>query len=63
MPTSALYPGSFDPITSGHVDIVQRGLNIFDRVIVSVARNIRKQPIFTFDERLEMIRETFAHEP
>ena len=59
----ALYPGSFDPITCGHVDIVQRGLEIFDRVTIAVARNIKKSPIFSFDERVEMIQETFRDEP
>lgn len=59
----ALYPGSFDPITCGHVDIVLRGLDIFDRVTVAVARNIKKAPIFSFEERIEMIQETFANEP
>ena len=58
----ALYPGSFDPITCGHVDIVSRGLEIFDRVTIAVARNIKKSPIFSFEERVEMIREAFAGE-
>jgi pantetheine-phosphate adenylyltransferase len=58
----ALYPGSFDPITCGHVDIVTRGLNIFDRITIAVARNIRKKPIFTYEERVTMIQETFKHE-
>ena len=62
MPSHALYPGSFDPITCGHVDIVRRGLNIFDRVTIAVASNIRKQAIFTFEERLEMIKQTFIEE-
>ena len=60
MHSHALYPGSFDPITCGHVDIVRRGLDIFERVTIAVARNIRKQPIFTYEERLLMIEETFA---
>ena len=62
MSRHALYPGSFDPITCGHVDIVKRGLNIFDRITIAVARNIRKQPIFTYEERVSMIRETFQDE-
>ena len=62
MPSHALYPGSFDPITCGHVDIVTRGLDIFEKVTIAVARNIRKQPIFTFEERVAMIAETFKHE-
>jgi len=53
---TAVYPGSFDPITNGHVDILQRSLAIFDRVIVAIAENIRKQPLFTFEERKDHIR-------
>jgi pantetheine-phosphate adenylyltransferase len=52
----AIYPGSFDPITNGHVDILQRALRLFDRVIVAVAHNVRKQALFTVEERTEMIR-------
>lgn len=59
----AIYPGSFDPITNGHVDIVRRGLKMFDRVVVAVAVNLRKTPLFTDDQRMEMLRETFADEP
>jgi pantetheine-phosphate adenylyltransferase len=59
----ALYPGSFDPITVGHVDIVRRGLAVFDHITIAVARNIKKSPTFSFDERVSMIRETFSDEP
>ena len=52
----ALYPGSFDPITLGHIDILERATAIFDRVVVSVLRNPAKQPLFSIDERLELIR-------
>jgi pantetheine-phosphate adenylyltransferase len=56
----AIYPGSFDPITNGHVDLVKRTLRVFDRVIVAIARNPDKDDsLFTLDERLEMIREVF----
>ena len=56
----AIYPGSFDPITNGHVDMVKRTLRIFDRVIVAIARNPDKDDsLFTVEERLEMIREVF----
>jgi pantetheine-phosphate adenylyltransferase len=56
----AIYPGSFDPITNGHVDLVKRTLGVFDRVIVAIARNPEKDDsLFTLDERLEMIREVF----
>lgn len=59
----ALYPGSFDPITTGHVDIIHRGLSIFDRIEVAVAVNIRKTPTFPDEERVAMIGEIFADEP
>jgi pantetheine-phosphate adenylyltransferase len=52
----ALYPGSFDPITLGHIDILERATAIFDRVVVSVLRNPAKQPLFSVDERLDLIR-------
>src|ERR1700744_2931936 len=51
----AIYPGSFDPITNGHVDIVQRALTLFDRVIVAIANNVRKAPLFTVEERKQHI--------
>jgi len=56
----ALYPGSFDPLTLGHVDIIKRGSSLFDTIIVAVLENIEKTPMFTVEERLEMIDETFA---
>ncbi len=58
----ALYAGSFDPITNGHVDIVHRSLKLFDRVVVAVACNIRKTPLFSDEERVAMIQEVFAGE-
>jgi pantetheine-phosphate adenylyltransferase len=59
----AVFPGSFDPLTNGHVDIVQRGAQIFDRVIVAVLTNAAKTPLFAAEERLAIIRETFAEQP
>jgi pantetheine-phosphate adenylyltransferase len=59
----AIYPGSFDPITNGHVDLIQRGLAIFDRVVVAVARNPRKSTLFPIDERVSMIKETLGNNP
>ncbi|HLH19914.1 MAG TPA: pantetheine-phosphate adenylyltransferase [Bryobacteraceae bacterium] len=58
-PTSvtALYPGSFDPITNGHLDLIQRGSRMFDRLIVSILRNDAKRPLFSVEERMEMLRE------
>ena len=52
----AIYPGSFDPITNGHLDVIQRAARLFDKVIVAVIRNPGKQPRFSLDERVEMIR-------
>jgi pantetheine-phosphate adenylyltransferase len=53
----AIYPGSFDPITNGHLDLIQRGSRMFDRLIVSILRNDAKQPLFSVEERMEMLRE------
>jgi len=58
--TSALYPGSFDPITNGHVDIIERGLKVFDRIVVAVLENPKKAPLFTTKERVRMIQDIFA---
>ena len=58
--TSAIYPGSFDPITNGHVDIIERGLKVFDRVVVAVLKNPKKRPLFTTKERVKMVQEIFA---
>lgn len=58
MERKALYPGSFDPITNGHLDIIVRALEIFDRLVIGVGVNIDKKPSFSTEERLEMIRET-----
>jgi pantetheine-phosphate adenylyltransferase len=59
----ALYPGSFDPPTRGHEDLIRRSLALADRVIVAVAINSAKQPLFTVDERLAMLRATVGNEP
>lgn len=56
--TLALYPGSFDPITLGHLNLIGRGLKLFDQLVVAVAHNPRKQSLFSVAERMEMIRET-----
>ena len=53
----AVYPGTFDPITNGHLDILERALAVFDKVIVTIAPNIRKSPLFTTDERMQFIRD------
>jgi pantetheine-phosphate adenylyltransferase len=54
---TAIYPGSFDPITNGHLDLIQRGSRTFDRLIVSILNNDAKQPLFSVEERMEMLRE------
>lgn len=59
-PSIAVYPGTFDPITMGHVDIINRALNLFDKVIVAVAVNSAKDPVFTLPERIKMIEDTFS---
>ena len=53
----AIYPGSFDPITNGHLDLIERGSRLFDRLIVSILRNESKRPLFSVEERMEMLRE------
>jgi pantetheine-phosphate adenylyltransferase len=53
----AIYPGSFDPITNGHLDLIQRGSRMFDKLIVSILRNDSKQPLFSVEERIEMLGE------
>jgi len=57
-PVIAVYPGSFDPVTNGHLDLIERGSKIFDRLIVAVLENQEKVPMFEGGERLEMLRET-----
>lgn len=59
----AVYPGSFDPITNGHLDIIQRGLEVFDDVIIAVARNSEKNSLFSINERLALIRAAVADDP
>ena len=56
----AIYPGSFDPLTSGHVDIIRRGSHLFERIIVGVLLNRDKSPLFTVNERVDIAREVFA---
>ncbi len=55
----AIYPGSFDPLTNGHIDIIERALDIFDQVIIAVLHNPSKKALFTMDERVQMIRQSF----
>jgi pantetheine-phosphate adenylyltransferase len=57
---TAVFPGTFDPLTTGHVDLIERGTRLFDRVLVAILTNPGKQPLFAVEDRLAMIRETFA---
>lgn len=59
----ALCPGSFDPMTNGHLDVIQRALKLFDRVVVAVARNESKQPLFSLEERMALAVESVRHLP
>jgi pantetheine-phosphate adenylyltransferase len=58
--TIAVYPGSFDPLTNGHVDIIQRGARLFDRIIIAILLNLEKSPLFTVDERVAIARAAFV---
>ncbi len=60
---TAIYPGSFDPITNGHLDVLQRATKLFDRVIVAVAKSDSKQPLFTLEERVQMVARAVRHLP
>jgi pantetheine-phosphate adenylyltransferase len=63
MSTLAVYPGSFDPLTNGHVDIITRGARLFDRIVVAILLNVDKAPLFSPDERVEIARAVFADLP
>ena len=63
MPTIAMYPGSFDPVTNGHLDIIKRSSRMFDKVIVAVLVNSAKTPLFTVEERVAMLREACKNIP
>ena len=63
MPRVAIYAGSFDPITRGHEDLIRRSLSFVDRLIVAIAVNVSKQPLFTFDERARFVRDAVGDNP
>jgi pantetheine-phosphate adenylyltransferase len=63
MPRLAIYPGSFDPLTNGHLSLIQRGLKIFDGLVVAVANNVAKQPLFSLEERKALIRDAVGNDP
>jgi pantetheine-phosphate adenylyltransferase len=60
---TAIYPGSFDPLTNGHLDVIERAVKLFDRVVVAVAKNESKHPLFTLEERVELVRRSIQHLP
>lgn len=62
-PRIAIYPGSFDPITNGHIDILNRSLVLFDKVVIAIADNVRKRPMFTVEERRQQILRAVANDP
>jgi pantetheine-phosphate adenylyltransferase len=59
--SKACYPGSFDPVTNGHIDVVERACRLFDEVVVAILENPSKRPLFTVDERAEMLTEATSH--
>ena len=56
----AIYPGTFDPITNGHIDLIRRSAKLFDKVIISIAMSSRKQPLFTLEERVELVKSSVS---
>ena len=63
MPRLAIYPGSFDPLTNGHLSLIQRGLKIFDGLVVAVANNPTKKPLFTLEERRQLVLDAVGRDP
>ena len=63
MKTIAVYPGTFDPITNGHIDLIERASKLFDKIVVGIASSQRKGPLFTVDERISLASESLAHVP
>jgi pantetheine-phosphate adenylyltransferase len=59
----AVYPGSFDPLTNGHVDIIERGTHLFDTIIVAILVNVEKSPLFSMQERVDIVRDVFKGRP
>ena len=60
---TAVYPGSFDPITNGHLDIIERASRVYDKLVVGVLNNANKKPLFTVDERIDLIKSVTSHIP
>ena len=62
-PRIALFPGTFDPITIGHQDIINRSLPLFDKLVIGIGRNVNKEPMFSVEQRIEWIREIYKDNP
>jgi len=62
-PKTAVYPGTFDPLTNGHVSIIRRGLDVFDIIVLAIAKDTPKQPLFDLEDRVRMAQEVFANSP
>tara|TARA_B100000214_G_scaffold13938_1_gene9664 strand:- start:123 stop:422 length:300 start_codon:yes stop_codon:yes gene_type:complete len=62
MSKTAIYPGTFDPITFGHIDVIQKSLKVVDKLIVAITDNIHKDYLFTIDERMEMVKKSLFHD-
>ena len=63
MPTKAIYPGTFDPVTNGHLDLAERASHLFDQIVVAIAASPAKQPLFSLEERIELAEKTLGHIP
>jgi pantetheine-phosphate adenylyltransferase len=63
MKQKAIYPGTFDPVTKGHIDIIERASHLFPEVVVAIAHNVTKQPFFSLAERIELVKKTVGHLP
>jgi pantetheine-phosphate adenylyltransferase len=59
----AIYPGTFDPLTNGHISLIKRGLNIFEKIIIAVAKDTPKKPLFSLQERVNMAKDVFKDNP
>jgi len=63
MPTKAIYPGTFDPVTNGHLDLAERASRLFDQIVVAISASPAKQPLFSLEERIELAEQTLGHIP
>ena len=63
MPTKAIYPGTFDPVTNGHLDLAERASSLFDQIVVAISASPAKQPLFSLEERIDLAEQTLGHIP